>query len=426
MDLQSLGKSDVGCSREHNEDYLVCDPALGLFIVCDGMGGHAAGEVASRIAAETVTSVVRSAESELDDASEAELRERLPEIMRRAVEMANTAVFQAGKSKKTTRGAGTTCTALLVRSDLGVLAHVGDSRLYLSRAGALSQLSNDHTFVAEAIRRGMIKPDEAEGHRASNLLTRAVGPQEKVHVDTLVFDVLPDDTFLLCSDGLHGYFPDADELEQHLGGALETLVDQLILLSNERGGEDNITAVVVRAAQPQSEEEQKRISSLNESFDALKHIALLSELDLPELMEVRESLDTEIHPPGKVIVQEGETTEAMYVIVKGSLEVRRAGKPLAFLDSGSHFGEMALLTDAPRSATVRTASPCRLLVLHRDKLFDLVQRKPLIGVKFLWRLAQIQSRRLDDATMPVDAERARTIRLELYPSPFSFGRKKDK
>lgn len=422
MDLVATSKTDVGREREHNEDFFLVDPEIGLFAVCDGMGGHASGEVASKLAAETVAGVVRAERANLEAAPEDQLRATLARIVGHAAEMANQAVHSACSQKSQTRGAGTTLTALLVHSNIAALAHVGDSRLYLLRNGAVSQISNDHTFVAEALRRGMLTPEEAANHHASNLLTRAVGPQAKVHVDTLVFDILPGDTFLLCSDGLYNYFPNADELGEHLQGSLDHAATDLINLANQRGGEDNITVVLLRAAAPSNPAEQARNSLVNECFETLENISLLAQLTMAELMIVGEALTTETHPKGAVVVKEGDASEAMYIIVSGTLEVRRGDKPLAFLDAGSHFGEMALLNNAPRSATVKASTNCRLLALRRDRLVNLVQANPMIGVKILWRIAQIQSMRLDDATLPLD--RDRTVRLELHPIPFGEKRKK--
>ncbi len=417
MRLNVTAKTDVGVKRDHNEDFFVCDEELGLYIVCDGMGGHAAGEVASRLAAETIVGVVRANAAEL--AASGDRRHVLGEIMQKAVDTANTAVHDLGKSKTKHRGAGTTCTALLVRFDTAVMAHVGDSRLYVSRGGALSQISNDHTFVAEALRRGILSEAEAKNHQASHLLTRAVGPQARVQVDTLVFDLLPGDTLLLCSDGLHNYVRTSEELVAVLARPLADAAKALVDFANERGGEDNITVVLARTSEPLDAAEQLRTSHVNKGLEALQHIAIFSELTLAELMTVCEALTQELRAAGDTIVTEGDASESMYVVVAGSLEVRRAGKPLAFLDAGSHFGEMAMLTDAPRSATVRAATPCRLLVLKRDRLYDLVRRHPLVGAKVLWRLAQVQSMRLDDATMRLETEKVRTLRLELFPSPFS-------
>lgn len=240
----SVAKStDVGQVREINEDFILVDEELGLYVVCDGMGGHAAGEVASRTAAETVREVVAAGPipGEMDTPA-------LDELMRRAVTEANRRVHALGQQAGSRKGMGTTCTALLVRGLRAAMAHVGDSRLYVKRGESVHLMSQDHTFIAEAIRQGVIKPEEIRPDMPhANIVTRAVGPKPSVLVDTLVFDLLPGDTLLLCSDGLHQYFMDNGELATRLGvEQIDQLAPQLVATANERGGEDNISALVLR------------------------------------------------------------------------------------------------------------------------------------------------------------------------------------
>lgn len=211
MLIHAASASDVGRERTLNEDSFLSDPALGLYVVCDGMGGHAAGEVASKTAAHGVQSHLRERESVLRAIDRGERPiEDAAALMREAVETVSNSIYRMALADRGKRGMGTTCTALLVRGDKGVLAHVGDSRLYLVREGRLHQLSEDHTFVQEAVRSGMMTPQQAKVSEHGNLVTRAVGPMERVVVDTLVFDVLHGDTLMLCSDGLHGYLGDGE------------------------------------------------------------------------------------------------------------------------------------------------------------------------------------------------------------------------
>src|SRR5688572_10698137 len=199
MQIAAVGKSDVGQERELNEDNFLVDGALSLYVVCDGMGGHAAGEIASKTAAQTVQAHVKGHEATLVaiERGEQPIDAAVP-ILREAIEMASSTIFNMGKSDKTKKGMGTTCTALLVLGGKGVLGHVGDSRCYLVRQGKLYQLSEDHTFLQEAIRYGMMTPQQAKESSHSNIITRAVGPMEKVIVDTLTFDIVTDDALLLC------------------------------------------------------------------------------------------------------------------------------------------------------------------------------------------------------------------------------------
>ncbi len=421
--LQAHGLSDVGRKRDHNEDRYLVDDGLGLYVVCDGMGGHAAGEVASALAVKTIEKVVRS---ELGDAGDEPLDPRqaahVAEVLRRAVEAANSAVHELGKREARAHGAGTTCTVLCIRGQRGVLCHVGDSRLYVRRAGELHQLSLDHSFIADAVRQGF-SPEQAADMFPSNLLSRAIGPLARVRVDTLEFEVLPGDTYLLCSDGLHNYFEDGSELGPLLDGEPPALPQRLVDLANERGGEDNITALVVRVAAPTNEQQ----SRAHEDLSALAAMELFSELTYPELLEVAAVLRTEEHEPGSAVLREGETSHSLYIIASGRVQVERNGAPLTTLSAGKHFGEMALLTNRPRSATVRTLEPCRLLALDQAALYPLFHGNPIIGLKFLWKLGQVQSLRLDEATLllapPADPSAGAKVALDttqqLFPAPFS-------
>ncbi len=425
--LTAFGATDVGQARTHNEDHFLLDDELGLFVVCDGMGGHASGEVASAMAANSVRAVVKAELGAIDaQKDEGRAADFVADVLKRSVEAANSSVHSHGKNAEAGRAAGTTCTALCIRGNRGTLAHVGDSRLYLHRGGQTHLLSFDHSFLAEAIRRG-IPREEAEQNFPPNLLSRAVGPLPRVQVDTLEFDILPGDLFVLCSDGLHGYFESTDAVGAMLNDDAASLPERLVAFANERGGADNITAVVVCAGAAEAEE-PARLSRVHEDLSALQTMELFNELTYPELLEVAAALGSEEHGPKHLLLREGETSRSLYVIASGSVEVRRGETLLAKLASGSHFGEMALLTNRPRSASVRTLEPCRLLTLDQDQIYPLFQQNPVIGLKFLWRLAQILSLRLDEATLftsPIpDTERRApemigTVTDELFPPPFS-------
>lgn len=398
MRLIAAAKTDVGRQRPQNQDSILVDDEVGLYAVCDGMGGHAAGEIASQTAVRTIKERVRVRLPSLAAIDVPERRAAaLAELMRDAVERANARIHAYGDSHPEAHGAGTTCTVLLVDGTLGVLAHVGDSRLYLVRDGAIHQLSNDHTFIAEALRRGLSR--EQVAHFGPNMLSRAVGPHEHVDIDTLTFDLLPGDKLLLCTDGLHGHFGEAAELLEYLKET-EAAAEALVGVANERGGDDNISviAIEVGSGEEAHHEESERMSVVTQNLAALGGIELLRELSYAEVLELNAVLRTEEHDANAIVLREGESSAALYIIAWGEVQVERGGKRLTRLGAGSHFGEMALLTARPRSATVRALEPCRLLVLTRDCLYPLFQNNPVIAVKFLWNLAVRQSLRLDETT----------------------------
>jgi PPM family protein phosphatase len=423
MHVQAASASDVGRVRTLNEDFCLVDPDLGLYVVCDGMGGHAAGEIASHTAAATVQRVMRENADLLAAIDRGEQPiEQAAVLLREAIEIASRTIFELGNTDHGKKGMGTTCCALLVRGGKGVMGHVGDSRLYLVRAGSVHQLSEDHTFVQEALKYGMLTPEQARQSEHHNVVTRAVGPLDRVIVDTLVFDLLVGDTLVLCSDGLHGYLGDARELPAWVdAGDWTALPKRLVAIANDRGGSDNITAIVVRAdaGDGAGEEDTLRTNVVQQTFVALRHVELFGEMSMPELLRVASTCRSLELPAGQVVIQEGEATETLFVLVEGQVEVTRGGVQVATLPAGSHFGEMALLSRRPRSATVRTLEPSRLLALDRALFQVLLQQEPLIAGKFLWRLAQTLSLRLDDVYALHDGSQGRnTMRFGLYPSPF--------
>lgn len=246
MRTVSSGKSDVGRRRPHNEDSFLCDDDLGLYIVADGVGGNAKGEVASAESVELVQSWVKRWRKTLA----AHVADTTPEttaIVRRllenAVQSACYMVFGMGQLDPSQKGMSSTLSSLLVSSGIAFIAQVGDSRVYLSRNGKCAQLTEDHTLVNFRLKLGLITPEEAANSPGKNVITRAVGHQDYVEVDTIELSAQEGDRFMLCSDGFHGYVVDG-EMDELLQGDREGVANRLVELANERGGRDNITVVI--------------------------------------------------------------------------------------------------------------------------------------------------------------------------------------
>jgi PPM family protein phosphatase len=240
MKLESFAATDRGQLRSNNEDTYLVRAHQGVFAVADGMGGHAAGEVASRLAIDSVAQLPVSVEIGLPE---------LRRLLTAAVTRANQTINEDGQRDQAHAGMGTTLTALGFTPDLNtaVLAHVGDSRAYRLRAGRLEQITRDHTWVQEQIDSGALAPAQARSHQYAGVLTRALGTQEDVDVDTVELPVEPGDLYLLCSDGLSGMLSDG-RIEEIVssGSTLPALANQLIAEANDSGGRDNITVVLVR------------------------------------------------------------------------------------------------------------------------------------------------------------------------------------
>jgi serine/threonine protein phosphatase PrpC len=246
----TAGFTDPGRKRRRNEDSFVIDPPL--FAVADGMGGAQAGEVASRLAA--------AAFREFHDVDDLDPEERLAAI----IQEANRRIYERAAGDVQVSGMGTTITAALVGGDALVIGHVGDSRAYRLRSGRFDQLTDDHSLVADLVRSGRLTPEEADAHPQRSVITRALGTDREVDVDTFVVPVEAGDVFLLCSDGLTTMIED-DEIRDLLSATrdLEQAGKGLVKAANKAGGEDNITVVLFRLAEGTSDLEQTAVVSGN-------------------------------------------------------------------------------------------------------------------------------------------------------------------
>lgn len=249
MELRAAVASDVGCVREHNEDAAWLDEAHRFFAVADGMGGHAAGEVASALAVETVRERLETGYAALaaaaergDAAGEKEVTAALAE----AVRAAHRALRARAEAEPEKEGMGTTLDVLLVAGGRAFLAHAGDGRAYRLRAGGAERLTADHTLTQALVDRGELTPEEARVTSLRSVLMNALGATPELHVDTEALELRAGDRLLLCSDGLHDLVSEEAEIAERVGEREpEAAIAALVELARERGGHDNITALLV-------------------------------------------------------------------------------------------------------------------------------------------------------------------------------------
>jgi serine/threonine protein phosphatase PrpC len=247
--LEAWLVTDVGVVRDHNEDSAFMETAKGFFIVADGMGGHAAGEVASAMAVETVRKTLESARPEIEAFRKSPSdtgRRQLVQLLQNAVLSAHQAVYQRGQTEQDKAGMGTTLDVVLVAGPEAFVAHVGDSRTYLIREGRSSQITTDHTVAEVLVIEGKLTIEEAQVSPLRTILVNAIGVSADVGVEMAHVTLKRGDRILLCSDGLHDYFPIEEEIAQKLstdapGRALKDMVE----LAKTRGGHDNITGIAV-------------------------------------------------------------------------------------------------------------------------------------------------------------------------------------
>lgn len=239
VEFTCAGRTDVGVVRSGNEDAYLLSPEEGVFVVADGMGGHAAGEVASEMAVQIIGDRLKAVAGHNDA--------KASEIIREGIREANAAIFQRTLNEQDKRGMGTTATAMVLHGPRYLIGQVGDSRAYVLRNGQLLQITKDHSYVQEQVDAGYLTPEQARTHPYSNVITRCVGANADVVPDVYMGAVRAGDTFLIASDGLTGMIEDPD-----LHAILSTgrppgqLVDALIADANQRGGLDNITVILIR------------------------------------------------------------------------------------------------------------------------------------------------------------------------------------
>jgi len=252
MKFRHAGATDVGRKRTHNEDRYLLQPDDNLFVVCDGMGGHASGEIASQLACDKIAEFFASSRGDEEVTWPYKPDRKLSAVEGRlavGVKWANFAVHEKASSAIQLKGMGTTCVSILLDSDHCAIGHVGDSRCYRVRDGRIEQLTEDHSLLNDYKKIAQLTPDEIKNFPHKNIIVRALGMKETVLVDTRLEEVRHGDVFLLCCDGLSGEVEDPDMLRSitEADGDLEKGCADLVDRANRHGGRDNVTVILVQA-----------------------------------------------------------------------------------------------------------------------------------------------------------------------------------
>jgi len=392
--LTIAAQTHVGRVREQNEDSYLVDDKLGLYGVADGMGGHAAGEVASKLALETVQRVVREGYGRISqNRAEPRSRERAQSVLKLLEEAALAAclaVHELGMADESKRGMGTTLSLLLAIDMRAFVAHVGDSRMYLVRGDKIHQITEDHTLQNELLKRGKLSPEAISKVAQKNALTRAIGVYASVEIDTLQLDLLPGDRLLICSDGLYAYLKKG-ELTSILDAPPDEAATRLIALANQRGGHDNITVIVLATANA-PDTEPARIKRL--TLDTLQRATLFKYLNYQELVRITNVTEARRFVTDEVIFNAGDAGDELFVVLSGKVRVHHGENTIAELGPGENFGEMAMVDREPRSASVTAVEDTHLLVMRRRDFLGLVKHERDVAVKLLWQFMGVLTKRL--------------------------------
>ena len=388
--IQYAAQTDVGRRRNQNEDSLYASAEQGVFVVADGVGGRTAGELASALTVETFEAAsgeLQSAVARYTDRPEWQTRNEVLELLDSICQRASHSVYDESE-RRNKRGMTTTLVAAVVGGGAVFLAHVGDSRAYLIRDGLIRQLTEDHSMVNELVRAGQMTYEEAIRSRYRSVITRAVGLYPTVQADVMCIEVLPGDRLVLCSDGLSDPVSEEDIESIASQDDVDTATSQLILRALENGGPDNVTVMLIEPeASDEAEAARARAQVMEELF-------LFKDLPFHARLRVSRICEELFFTPAQVLVTEEEPGDAMFVIVQGLVEVSRNDIPLAQLEAGQHFGELGLLDDTPRSATVKGVAYGSAVVVRRAQLLEFTQRDPELGNHILLRLLAALGERL--------------------------------
>jgi PPM family protein phosphatase len=415
MDLRYWAATDVGKQRDHNEDNFLIDKKLRLFIVADGMGGHAAGEVASSIAVHEVRDTLHQNRDIIERYEQGDPGVQnidLLQILEHAVQQACGAINKRAQLEQEKRGMGTTTSVLLIAGPpghaRGFIAHVGDSRIYLVRQGTTHMLTEDHSLLNELVRRGKIKREDIDSSpykQYKNAVTRAVGVYESVEVETFDLDILSGDNFLMCTDGLYPYTTD-EEIAKYLAAEnINDIPKVLIDKANDGGGHDNITAICVRVPENATVTTDSRAEELALKLEVLKGMPLFRYLSYTELVRVMNATESRNFEAGQRIITEAEPGEEMFVILTGNVQLHKNGAQIVMLGKGAHFGEMALVDRSPRSLSATAHEASRLLTIRRKDFYEIIKKEPGLSVKLLWSFVQVLAERLRKTTADLSGAR---------------------
>lgn len=460
MQIQFWAATDTGLTRNHNEDNFLVDRKLNLFIVADGMGGHAAGEIASSVAVHEVRKVLMEQREVIDSyAFSGSVLRRQPvlSLIERAISQACQLVYRLAQEDSERHGMGTTLSMLLIINGRGFVGHVGDSRIYMTRGSEAKLVTEDHSVINELIKSGRLNPEEAHNSPYKNAVTRAVGVHEAVEVDTFDFEIRPGDNYLLCSDGLSGYFEKDEEIKPYLSDEdLKAIPQRLIDYANSCGGKDNITAIVIRMTGEQTKSslfnppsavtsstggfgadsgvgkqtippdlDLDNIEGVHDSItdeleglqalkprpaspvelpthdlsqlplDMMRLTPLFSLFDLGGLEEIAHHAEVLRVGPDHVLALEGEADEALLVLLSGEARLERGSARVGILSPGDSFGEERLLSRVRNEVSVTTTTHSVLLSWGRATLYHMMTVTPAFGARLMWGIGQVMLSRVE-------------------------------
>lgn len=391
IQIRAFSGTDVGKVREHNEDASYVDPEGRLFMVADGMGGQNAGEVASSMAIEELRAEMgdafarKTCERFLNDPS-LDTRREVQQLLVSAVQAVHGRIYERAQEESDKRGMGTTLEAMLVLGRDAFLVHVGDSRIYLVRDRSVLQVTQDHSLLETLLAAGRGSREELKKSTMKNAVVNALGATPDLAVDTLHISLSTGDKFLLCSDGLHEYFGDEEELGQVLDSLPgEAGIARLIEIANERGGRDNITGLLVWVLSVPGPQISR---DLKHDLQALKSSTLFMGLTLQEALQtLRVCVEREVRS-GEALPRITTGDDTAYIVLDGTIVTARGDS----VGPGTVIHPQALVGGEEPDGLAHSPFPARVLAVRRNDFLRLCNEHRALGIKLLTSLSQILCR----------------------------------
>lgn len=380
---------DVGKVRKNNEDFVRIDNELQAFCIADGVGGEAAGEVASQMACDGVIEELKLRRDEIrrfTQDSTPESRQNILKILQESVERTCAKIYKDAQSNFKHAGMSSTLEVALLARNYVLTAHVGDSRIYLIRGNSVHALTEDHKVGVQMVKQGVWTLDQAKRSSYSNTLTRAMGGQEFVEVDVGQIELMPHDRFLMCTDGLYDGIADDEILKLNQRTvSLKQSLQALQSRAYDRGARDNLSGILFECTTDESSVQGE--VDAESKLKTLKHVHLFRYLNYAELNKVL-GMTRAIRVASRgVLIREGDQGKEMFVILSGSVLVQKGGKEVAVLSAGQMVGEMSIIDQAPRSATVIALESTEVLAMSRESFVAFMRKESQISVKVLWAMA---------------------------------------
>ncbi len=392
--VQSACRTDVGRRREHNEDNVLHLREVPLFAVADGVGGEAAGEVASLVAVEVLqaaANTLRVHSRAVGTESSRENRIRLAQLLESTYVEAHREVHREASHRGRT-GMATTLVSAIVAGNNAYIAHVGDSRAYLLRGGRLRRLTDDHSLAMLRYRKGELELEDVATARDRNTLYQALGVGARLDVDTAEVPLADGDVVLLCSDGLTDLVAEPVIARTLNHPKLDEVCQRLIDLANEAGGRDNISVIAFRVGS------DRDAASVDEIARVLREVFLFRALTDAERTIVAPYLDERRLQKGTCLFKEGDTSDEFYIVLEGRMRISRGRTRLTDVGPGGVFGELALARPTRRSASVHALENSLLYILTRDDFHRILKQKPDLAARLSLAFVETVGDRLRDLT----------------------------